>query len=76
MTMHETFEEALAKLDSAQGELVLDFSSVRRIDAGELRALENLAAQAAGKSVKLTLRGVSVGIHKVLKLSRTGLLPV
>jgi len=72
MTINETFEEALGKLDSAKGELVLDLSSVRRIDSSELRALENLSAQAAAKSVKLTLGGVTVGVHRVLKLAKLG----
>jgi len=69
MTINETFEEALGKLDSAKGELVVDFSSVRRVDSSELRALKNLTMAAKEKSVKLTLRGVSVEIHKVLKLA-------
>jgi anti-anti-sigma factor len=74
MTMNETFQEALEKLDSARGELVLDLSSVRRIDSSELRALENLAKVAEEKSVKVALSGVNVGVYRVLKLSRTGLL--
>lgn len=74
MTMNETLQEALGKLDSARGELVLDFSSVRRIDSSELRALENLAKVAEEKSVKVALKGVNVDVYKVLKLSRTGLL--
>lgn len=69
MKMHETLQEALGKLDGAKGELVLDFSAVRRIDASELRALKNLAKVAEQKSVKLTLRGVNFEIHKVLKLA-------
>jgi anti-anti-sigma regulatory factor len=68
MTMNETLQEALEKLDSAKGELVLDFSSVRRIDSSELRALENLANVAEEKSVKVALSGVNVDVYKVLKL--------
>jgi len=67
--MNETLQEALERLDSAKGELVVDFSSVRRVDSSELRALKNLTMAAKEKSVKLTLRGVSVQIHKVLKLA-------
>ena len=69
MTMNETLQEALGHLDSARGELVLDLSSLRRIDSSELRALKNLTKAAKEKSVKLTLRGVSVEIHKALKLA-------
>ena len=74
MTMNETLQEALGKLDSAKGELVLDFSSVRRIDSSELRSLENLAKVAKEKSVKVALSGLNVDVYRVLKLSRTGFL--
>jgi anti-anti-sigma regulatory factor len=61
-------QEAREKLDSAEGEVVLDFSSVRRIDPGGLRAMEELAAVADDKEVKVGLRGVNVEVYKVLKL--------
>jgi len=61
-------QEALVKLDGAQGELVLDFSSVRRLDARALKVMEQLAILAAGKSVKVVLRGVNAEVYKVLKL--------
>jgi anti-anti-sigma regulatory factor len=61
-------QEAREKLDSAEGEVVLDFSSVRRIDPSALKAMEELAAMAADKSVKVVLRGVNVDVYKVLKL--------
>jgi anti-anti-sigma regulatory factor len=61
-------QEAGEKLDSAEGELVLDFSSVRRIDPSALRAIEQLAGAADDKAVKVVLRGVNVDIYKVLKL--------
>ena len=56
------------KLDSANGELDLDFSSVHRLDPAALKELEELAGIADGKSVKIILRGVDVGVYKVLKL--------
>jgi anti-anti-sigma regulatory factor len=59
---------ALERLDSADDELLLDFSAVHRVDAAALRALEELAAQAQERSVKLVLRGVRVEVYKVLKL--------
>lgn len=60
--------EASERLDSVEGEVVLDFSSVRRIDAGDLRALEEFMNQADNRSVKVGLRGVNVSIYKVFKL--------
>ena len=63
-------EEALQKLDTADREMVLDLSSLQRMDAGGLRALEALAAAAEKKSIKLGLRGVSVEVYKVLKLMK------
>lgn len=74
MTTNETIQEALGRLDGARSEVFLDFSQVRRIDASELRALENLAGAADHKAVKVTLCGVHVNVYKVLKLSKTGLL--
>jgi len=68
MTMNETLQEALGKLDSARGELVLDFSGVDRIDSSELRALENFSKVAEERSVKVALSGVNVDVYKVLKL--------
>jgi anti-anti-sigma regulatory factor len=56
------------KLEGTEGEAVLDFSSVRRIDSSALRAMEELARIADEKSVKVALRGVNVDVYKVLKL--------
>ena len=62
--------EALANLDSAGGEVGLDFSSVHRLDPSALRALEDLAGVADDKSVRIVLRGVDVHVYKVLKLMK------
>ena len=56
------------KLDGAEGEVVLDFSSVHRIDSNALPAMEELARIADEKSVKVALRGVNIDVYKVLKL--------
>ena len=64
----DALQEAREKLDSAEGEVVLDFSSVRRIDPSALRAMEELAGMADDKAVKVVLRGVNVDVYKVLKL--------
>jgi anti-anti-sigma regulatory factor len=61
-------QEAGEKLDSAEGEIILDFSSVRRVDASAVRALEKFASTADDKAVKVALRGVNVDVYKVLKL--------
>ena len=61
-------QQARAKLDSAPGETVLDFSSVQRIDPQALRAMGKLADCADVKGIKVGLRGVNVEIYKVLKL--------
>jgi len=64
----QALQDAGDKLDNADGEVVLDFSSVRRIDPSAVRAMEKLAAIADAKTVKVVLRGVNVEIYKVLKL--------
>jgi len=61
-------EQSGLRLDSAHGEAVLDFSSVRRINAEALRALEDFARIADEKAVKIVLSGVNVDVYKVLKL--------
>jgi len=60
--------EAGEKLGQADGELVIDFSAVRRIDARQIGALENVANKAGGSGVKIALRGVNVDVYKALKL--------
>jgi anti-anti-sigma regulatory factor len=61
-------QEAASSLESAQGEAVLDFTSVRRIDSAALRALEDFARAADEKKVTVVLRGVNIDVYKVLKL--------
>jgi anti-anti-sigma regulatory factor len=63
-------QAARETLDTAQSDVVLNFSAVRRIDPNALRAMEKLAGLADGKAVKVVLRGVNVEIYKVLKLMR------
>ncbi len=61
-------EEACQKLEAADGELVLDFSSVARLDPGAVVAFKTLAGMAEEKTVRVVLRGVNVDVYKVLKL--------
>ena len=62
--------QAVEKLDTANGQMVLDFSGVRRIDSAGLSAIEELVRVAAGKGVKLALRGVNIDVYKVLKVAK------
>ena len=66
----QALQEAGEKLDSVEGEVALDFSSVRRIDSSALRALEEFAGIADDKGVNVVLRGVDVGVYRVLKLTK------
>ena len=63
-------QEAREKLSGMEGEAVLDFSSVQRVDASVLRAMEEFVGVADEKGVKVVLSGVSVGVYKVLKLAK------
>ena len=61
--------EARAALERADGaELLLDLTAVRRIDAAGVVALGDIARAAAERKVRLRARGVSVAVHKVLRL--------
>ena len=66
--MFPALQEAIEHLDNADGEVVLDFTGVQRIDPRALGAMEKLAGSADEKSVKIVLRGVNVAVYKVLKL--------
>ena len=61
-------QEALDRLDRAGDELVLDFSSVRRIEPEDLRALDALADRAGDLRVRVVLNAVNVDVYRVLKL--------
>ena len=62
--------DAVEKLDGTDGEAVLNFSSVCRLDPVALRAMEEFVGVADEKGVKVVLCGVSVGVYKVLKLTK------
>ncbi len=64
----EALREAGDKLGNSDGEMILDFSAVRRVEPKAIAALEELAALAEQKKVKLALRGVNVDVYKVFKL--------
>ena len=60
--------DAVEKLQSAEGELALNFSSVVRIDSRAALAMEKLADLASQRSRKVELRGVNTTVYKTLKL--------
>lgn len=62
--------QAKKKLEGADGEMILDFSHVPRIDSEALKAMVDLAGAAETKKAKLILRGVNVDVYKVLKLMK------
>jgi anti-anti-sigma regulatory factor len=65
--LHE-LQQAAQMLGDFQKDVVLDFSSVRRIDAAATRELEKVAGIADVHSVKVSLRGINIDIYRVLKL--------
>jgi anti-anti-sigma regulatory factor len=61
-------QEAIEKVNRGESEVVLDFSSVLRVDADVVGAMEELAGLADGKSVKVVLRAVNTDVYRVFKL--------
>jgi anti-anti-sigma regulatory factor len=66
----EALRQACEQTADAEREVVLDFSAVARMNPDALAVLENLAASAEEKAVKVTLRAVSVDVYRVLKLAK------
>jgi len=64
----QALKEAGETMDSAGGEVLLDFSSVRRIVPNVLRIMEEFVGIADNKGVKVVLRGVNVNVYRVFKL--------
>jgi len=50
------------------GEILLDFSCVRRMGPRGLREMETLAELAQEKACRIVLRGVNIDLYKALKL--------
>ena len=70
LRLSQSLQDASKKLDQVEGEVVLDFSLVRRIDSSALRELETMADRADDKTIKIGLRGVNIDVYKVLKLMK------
>ena len=66
--VHTLQQEAVEKVNAAEGEVVLDFSGVPRIDSSVVRALDELAGLADDRGVKVVLRAVNMDIYRVFKL--------
>ncbi|HEY1272241.1 MAG TPA: STAS domain-containing protein [Terriglobales bacterium] len=64
----QALQEAGEALHGVGGEVVMDLSGMRRIDASLLQAMEQFAGRADEKATKVALHGVSVDIYKVLRL--------
>jgi anti-anti-sigma regulatory factor len=64
----QALQEAGETLDRAAGEVLLDFSSMRRVNPRALRVMEEFAGIADAKGVKVVLRGVNVDVYRVFKL--------
>jgi len=66
----QTLRDAGEKLDGAEGEVLLDASSLRRIDPAALKAMEEFAGLADEKGIKVVLRSVNVDVYKVFTLTK------
>ena len=66
----EGLDAARAKLCAGETELVLDFSSVQRLDSAALTRLSALASIAAEKSASIGMRNVNVDVYRVLKTAQ------
>jgi anti-anti-sigma regulatory factor len=60
-------QEAVEKVNGGESNVILDFSSVVRIDGNAVRAMEELAGLADARSAAVVLRAVNVDIYRVLK---------
>ena len=54
----------------ADGDVVLDFSAVQRLDSELLHRLDELVIMADRKAARITMRNVNIDVYKVLKLMK------
>ncbi len=66
----EGLQDVRQQLQSTEGEVLLDFFFVQQIDSQALRELEELAAAAELKNVKVVLRGIDIEVRKTLELAQ------
>ena len=69
-TNTELLQEAIDKVERGDGEVILDFASLPRIDTSTVDALEKLAALAGDRSARVLLRAVNADVYRVLKQLR------
>ena len=60
--------EVMAAIQTVEGELDLDLAAVLRIDSAVARALEQLAAAADQRGIRVRLRRSNVDVYKALLL--------
>ncbi|HZQ70716.1 MAG TPA: STAS domain-containing protein [Terriglobales bacterium] len=63
-------QQATEQLKRGEQNVVVDFTSVRRIDPRSLALLEQLAGEAGKRQIRIALCGVNVDIYKVMKLAQ------
>jgi anti-anti-sigma regulatory factor len=66
---HSLAEARSALPEDSGAEVVLDMSSVKRVDPAAVNALTELADEAGQRELDVTLRGVVVDVYRVLKLT-------
>jgi anti-anti-sigma regulatory factor len=66
----EALQAAGQKLEDMEGDMILDFSSVRRVSPAAISAMSDFADAADERSVNVVLRSVNVDVYRVLKLAR------
>lgn len=65
--VENSLRDAALQLDR-NSEIVLDFSSVRRIAPRALEDLQTLADLAREKAITIVLRGINIDLYRTLKL--------
>jgi anti-anti-sigma regulatory factor len=63
-------EEASSRLENGEREVVLDFSSVHRLSAAEVHAIDEFTRAAEEKGIKVMERALGVDLYRALKLAR------
>jgi len=65
--MTTMLQQAMEKVKNGDGEVLLDFAALPRIDVAVVRALQELAALAGERSATIVLRAVNADVYRVLK---------
>lgn len=69
-TLAATLEEASGRLEDGEREVVVDFSSIDRLSAVEMHAIDEFTRTAEEKGLKVIVRGLGVDLYRALKLAR------